>query len=198
MRIEELYHLGAITDELLPACRAYLTPHVSPLPTLDRSRVNCPDCLRIMDQRPVSSEKPVTLGEYWAAGRVTHLIWGNTSHRCGARGGDGTIMRSEVTCSDCLELIQGVGTPTPLHTPPEMGDAEGNDDGVFTFTDTHIQGCTMEVVPQTSGNVEITVSYGPDDGYMFTLHHLDRADLLRALLHDFHYSPERGGPHVDD
>lgn len=191
MKIDDTFHLASVTDEHRPVCGACLTKWVSPapLPEVAKAKVNCPDCLRIMDQ------KPVTLGQYWTKEKTMHFIRNPklAAYRCGARDGAGTSQYSEVTCSDCLELIQGVGTPTP-HTPPVMGDGDNNADGVFTFTDTHIQGCTMEVVPQTTGNVEITVSYGPDDGYMFTLHHLDRADLLRALLYDFHYSPERGGP----
>lgn len=85
----------------------------------------------------------------------------------------------------------------PRRTPPRMTDGNDLTDGVFIFHDTFIESASMEVVPQLSGNVEITISYGPDDGYMLTLSHLDRADLLRALLHDFHYSPERGGPQHD-
>jgi hypothetical protein len=90
------------------------------------------------------------------------------------------------------------GEPPRLHKPPRMMDNLGRVDGVFEFYDTHIEGSSMEVVPQQSGNVEITVSFGPDDGYLFTLHHCDRADLIRALLHDFHYSPEKDGPNDDD
>lgn len=98
------------------------------------------------------------------------------------------MSETPITLGEYWAAGQGVGAPTP-HTPPEMDDG-----GIFTFTDVHIEGATLEVVPQATGNVEITISYGPDDGYMLTLHHLDRADLIRALLHDFHYSPERGGP----
>ena len=93
---------------------------------------------------------------------------------------------------DWLREKLGVGPSTPLHTPPEMGDASGDDDGVFTFHDTYHRENPLEVVPQLSGNVEITLG-----GTLFTLHHLDRADLIRALLHEFHYSPERGGPQDD-
>lgn len=82
------------------------------------------------------------------------------------------------------------------HVPPIMND---NNDGIFLFTDRHHgAGFTMEVVPQLSGNVEITIKEPGGEGHMFTLSHLDRADLLRALLHDFHYSPERGGPNDDE
>jgi hypothetical protein len=95
---------------------------------------------------------------------------------------------------DWLREKLGVGPSTPRHKPPYMNE---KDDGVFIFHDVHIEGATLEVVPQQSGNVELTVSYGADDGYMLALHHVDRADLIRALLHDFHYSPERGGPNDD-
>lgn len=112
---------------------------------------------------------------------------------CGAKLGAGTTTIERVTCGDCTDLLdKGVGTPTPrLTKPPEMND---NDTGEFVFYDVDYDErvnprLTMEVVPQTTGNVEIEI-----DGALFTLSHLDRADLIRALLHDFHYSPERGGP----
>lgn len=110
---------------------------------------------------------------------------------------------SAVTCPACIEWLathpvaeedRGVEPLTPLQIPPYMND---RDDGVFTFHDVHLPGCTLEVVPQLSGNLEITISYG-GDGHFMTLSHLDRADLLRAVLHDFHYSPERGGPNDQD
>jgi hypothetical protein len=136
-----------------------------------------------------------------------------------------TTVPADVTCSDCRRMIGlpsrremqrrawtvacvggdtdlgfaewmrevGVGASTPkkLHTPPYLNE---NDDGLFTFHDVHIEGCAFEVVPQTTGNVELTIEYDGDE-HLFTLHHSDRADLLRALLHDFHYSPEKDGPH---
>lgn len=84
----------------------------------------------------------------------------------------------------------GVGPSTPLHTPPYMAD---NNDGLFIFHDVHLgKDYTLEVVPQISGNVEITTG-----DRLFTLSLFDRADLLRALLHEFHYGPEIGGP-ADD
>ena len=46
-----------------------------------------------------------------------------------------------------------------------------------------MEGIVLEVVPQTSGNVEITIEYD-GDGHLFSLSHLDRVDLIRALLHD--------------
>lgn len=112
---------------------------------------------------------------------------------CGAKDGFAINLRTLTTCSDCLDLLNGGWEPRPpLHTPPLMNE---NDDGIFLFTDTHHgAGFTMEVVPQTTGNVEITIEEPGGEGHLFTLSHLDRADLLRALLHDFHYSPERGGP----
>lgn len=75
--------------------------------------------------------------------------------------------------------------------PPQMGTEF--DDGVFIFYDRYVPDFEMEVVPMSpSGNVEITIA-----DHFFTLSHLDRADLIRALLHDFHYSPEEGAP-ADD
>lgn len=103
---------------------------------------------------------------------------------------------------DWLKEKLGVGGPTPrLHTPPRMEDERGMTDGVFIFHDVHIEGCTLEVVPQLSGNVEITVAYKedgtPEDGALFSLSLFDRVNLLQALLHEFHYGPEIGGP-ADD
>lgn len=86
--------------------------------------------------------------------------------------------------------------PPKLHTPPYMNDDE---DGLFIFTDRHHgAGYTMEVAPQSTGNIEITIEEPGGEGHIFTLSHLDRADMLRALLHEFHYSPERGGPNDID
>jgi hypothetical protein len=94
---------------------------------------------------------------------------------------------------------KGVGTPT-LHRPPRMEDDNGLVDGVFVFYNTEDKGSgqDMEVVPMTTGNVEFTISGGLDGGLVFNLKHCDRADLIRALLHDFHYSREIGGPQDDD
>lgn len=113
-----------------------------------------------------------------------------------------------------VDDFMGVGTPTPMKlsgvmaTSPEMKALEReisrrqtpphlneNDDGVFTFYDVHeSDNWTLEVVPQEpSGNVEITIGEG-----LFTLSHLDRMDLVRALLHGFHYSAEIGGPKPSD
>jgi hypothetical protein len=86
----------------------------------------------------------------------------------------------------------GVGAPTPkrLHTPPYMAD---NNDGLFIFHDVHLgKDYTLEVVPQLSGNVEFTTG-----DRLFTLSLFDRVNLLQALLHEFHYGPEIGGP-ADD
>lgn len=147
MKTGDIYHLADPMVETRPTCGATLTKWVSPLPTLDRSRVNCPVCLSIMAEH--TRVIPLTLTEY--------------------------------------NRITGVGSPTPLHKPPLMNE---KDDGVFEFYDVHEGGdWPLEVVPQTTGNVEFTMGQ-----HLFTLSHLDRADLIRALLHDFHYSPERGGP----
>lgn len=116
--------------------------------------------------------------------------------RCGAMTGSATSVPNFTTCEDCLDLLKGGNTCSPLKVPPVMND---NDDGIFLFTDEHHgAGFTMEVVPQTTGNVEIAIEDKDGAGHMFTLSHLDRADLLRALLHEFHYSPERGGPNGID
>lgn len=100
---------------------------------------------------------------------------------------------------DWLREKLGVGGSTPRHKPPRMEDERGMVDGVFEFYDVDYYAAvplsntaSMEVVPQTTGNVEITLCDST-----FTLSHLDRADLIRALLHDFHYSTERGGPNDD-
>lgn len=99
------------------------------------------------------------------------------------------------------DWLRGVGAPTPqLHTPPRMVDDNGLTDGMFRFYDVDNNHpdrqfraeYVLDVVPMESGNVEIICG-----DTMFTLHHLDRADLIRALLHDFHYSPEKGGPNDD-
>lgn len=104
---------------------------------------------------------------------------------------------------DWMRERLGVGAPTPkLHIPPRMEDERGMVDGVFVFTDVHLgAGYTLEVVPQLSGNVEMTMS-GSDDGtseggILFTLSLFDRVNVLQALLHEFHYGPEVGGP-ADD
>ena len=113
-------------------------------------------------------------------------------YRCGAMGDRASNKLESVTCEDCLRLLRG-SNPRPLHAPPRMEDENGLTDGVFIFYDIHETDLwNMEVVPQVTGNVEITIGE-----QLFTLSHLDRADMIRALLHDFHYSPERGGP-ADD
>lgn len=93
---------------------------------------------------------------------------------------------------------EGIEGSAPCrHTPPRMEDENGLTDGVFLFHGTHSDlGGVMEVVPMATGNVEFTISATDEhqEGLVFSLSHLDRADLIRALLHDFHYSPERGGP----
>lgn len=196
MKIEDVFHLSEAEDWTKPECGAFLTPHVSPLPTTNTDKVNCPDCLKIMADR--------SAGVFDDHGPVHYIHrgvrWHQTSsapYRCGAMGDQASSAMRDVTCPECLTLL-GVGASTPLHTPPRMEDERGMTDGVFIFHDVHDTEhvSTMEVVPQLSGNVEITLGY-KGEGVLFTLSHTDRADLLRALLHDFHYSPERGGPNDD-
>lgn len=122
-----------------------------------------------------------------------------------------------VTCPACLTHLagnpltlgefwaaerEGVEPPTPLHQPPVINEFDA---GIFEFYDVDYNAegqlrnrTALEVVPQTTGNVEITIQSMGNEDLLFTLHHLDRADLIRALLHDFHYSPERGGPNDQD
>lgn len=133
------------------------------------------------------------------------VLWDKVSsapYLCGAMGKRATNKWGSVTCSDCRKIMDtpssGVEPPTPIHrparhTPPRMEDENGLVDGVFRFYGTHSDlGGYMEVIPMTTGNVEFEVG-----DTIFNLSHLDRMDLVRALLHDFHYSPERGGPNDD-
>lgn len=104
---------------------------------------------------------------------------------------------TDLSLADWLYL-HGHSTVRPArHIPPRMEDENGLVDGVFIFHDVRMAGVTLEVVPMTTGNVEFTIEVDGKDGHYTTIHHLDRMDLVRALLHDFHYSPERGGP-ADD
>lgn len=104
--------------------------------------------------------------------------------------------------TDWMRQKLGVGASTPSHKPPVMND---KDDGIFTFYDVDWRAAeplttrvSLEVVPQTTGNVEMVIDAdGNADALLFTLSHADRMNLVRALLHDFHYSPERGGPNED-
>lgn len=113
------------------------------------------------------------------------------------RPGEGNVLVYRDSFDKFLEAQEEVGGSTPRHKPPRMEDERGMVDGVFEFYDVDYYAAvplsntaSMEVVPQTTGNVEITLGDST-----FTLSHLDRADLIRALLHDFHYSPEKDGPH---
>lgn len=166
MKAGDTYHLADPVLKTRPTCGARLAKWVSPVPTLDQGKVNCPVCLSIMAGSPgsqvmaagggASSEKPITLTEYNNAG--------------------------------------------PKRKPPRMENLHGQVDGVFKFYDIDYyhrdaafrQTDALEVVPQQNGNVEITLGES-----IFTLSHLDRADLIRALLCDFHYSPEKDGPNDD-
>lgn len=170
-------HLAKPLDWRAAACGVTMTEE-DQLPTNREPYVNCPACLTIISRR---AEQEVSPREKMRRDWTVACVGGDT----------------ELGFTDWLK-DQGVGDPTPrLHTPPRMVDDAGLVDGEFIFTDTHLgPGYELEVVPQISGNIELTVR-DPKDGHMFTLHHLDVADMLRALLHDFHYSPERGGP-ADD
>jgi hypothetical protein len=179
-------HLALPLDWREAACGHTMTGEDT-LPTDNNSRVTCPDCKVIVDRRRTDAEfnkefmgveaPTPTMEERQRRAWTVQVVAGDT----------------DLSLADWLHL-HGLSKVRPgRHTPPYLNE---NDDGVFTFHDVHITGCTLEVVPQQSGNVEITVDFD-GDGYFTTLHHLDRMDLVRALLHDFHYSPERGGPNDD-
>jgi hypothetical protein len=159
---------------------------------------------------PLSEILPDTRAEIEDTQRViaeserVHFQWGSGKARCGKTSGSLAPVLEYVTCPDCIDLSlppsKGVGQPTLRHTPPRMEDERGLTDGVFIFHGTHSDlGGQMEVVPMVSGNVEFTISSdaSQQDGLVFSLSHLDRLDLVRALLHDLHYSPETGGPDND-
>ena len=150
--------------------------------------VTCTDCLSIIQN---SDEIIHYRRQPAAAGHRP-----GQSFRCGAKTGQSTRDKAWVSCDDCIRLLETGGDEyRPHNIPPYMNE---NEDGIFRFTDTqHGDGFTLEVVPQATGNVEITIEERNGAGHVFTLSHLDRADLLRALLYDFHYSPERGGPNDD-
>ena len=174
-------HLSKPLDWREAACGHTMTGSDS-LPTSNPDVVTCADCKVIIANRaaaePSWEEK---LRREWTVAAVA---------------GDTDLG------FDDWSREQGVGPSTPLHTPPRMEDERGMVDGVFVFYDTHLgPGYTLEVVPQLSGNVEVTLS-GPDDGttedgILFSLSLFDRVNLLQALLHEFHYGPEVGGP-ADD
>lgn len=189
--------------------------------TMQVGRVTCLLCRATSKFKADQRGMPMPLADILAEARIeiedtrrviaeselVHLDWGMGATRCGKRNGTRSVLIEDATCPDCIELnrpaseriAERVGQPT-LHTPPRMEDERGLTDGVFIFHGTHSDlGGQMEVVPMTTGNVEFTISPSgnTDYGIVFNLSHLDRLDLIRALLHDFHYSPETGGPDND-
>lgn len=137
---------------------------------------------------------------------LTHYQSGESAVACGMPWsivGRVSENRSLVTCDDCRKAIiagTDVRPSVRLHRPPDM---EHTSAGVFVFYGTHSDtGGQMEVVPMVSGNVEFTISSDASqrDGLVFNLAHLDRANLIRALLHNFNYSRGRDGyrPGDDD
>lgn len=154
--------------------------------SIDPVHVTCQDCLDLMIEG--SEVRPPEERVIHYAQQIQWHERSSAPYKCGAMDGSASNKTGAVTCIDCLNLLVARDTYTS-HTPPLMNDSG---DGIFEFYDVdHGFDNPLEVVPQTTGNVEITVGKA---GRFFTLHHLDRADLIRALLHDFHYSPERGGP----
>lgn len=187
MKLEDVFHLAKAEEPARPECGAFLTKWVSPLPVTDERRVNCPDCLNIISREAEGVEAPTPLPKEERMRRAWTIQ---------VVGGDTDLSFAE------WKYLHGHSNERPArHKPPRMEDDNGLVDGVFEFYDVDYYNphpdltCTasMEVVPMTTGNVEFTVG-----DTLFTLSHLDRADMLRALLHDFHYSREIGGPGDDD
>ncbi|UOK18413.1 hypothetical protein SEA_BRUHMOMENT_97 [Arthrobacter phage BruhMoment] len=187
-------HLANTLDWREAAC-GYVMTLQDKLPTGNHSAVTCPACLNIVEQRKT--------GDEFAEGRRTSAV---PSQREKMRR-DWTVAcvagDTELGFTEWMREELGGSEVRPLHQPPKMNEI---DDGIFRFYDVDWNAAhplttrmSMEVVPQTTGNVEITLDAdGNADDLMITLSHLDRMDLVRALLHDFHYSPERGGPHDDN
>lgn len=101
-------------------------------------------------------------------------------------GGD-----TDASFEDWLEAggVGGSGS-RPLHTPPYMNES---DDNLWIFRDANTpDGEELVVAQREHGHVDLIIG-----GEQFRLHHLDRMDLVRALLHDFNYSSEVGGPGDD-
>lgn len=179
MNAGSLYHYPANSDSRVPLCGATLTKWVSPLPTTKMNLINCPACRSLLSLPSAAPEFP----------RVVEVSPVEDLRRrwtVACVGGE-----TNLGFREWMIGRDGVGSPT-LHKPPLMNE---RDSGVFEFYDVDFYNdkpCSLEVVPQTTGNVEITLG-----DTFFNLSHLDRADMIRALLHDFHYSPERGGPNDD-
>lgn len=187
MKLEDVFHLAKAEEPARPECGAFLTKWVSPLPVTDESRVNCPDCLNIISREAEGVEAPTPLPKEERMRRAWSIQ---------VVGGDTDLSFAE------WKYLHGHSNERPArHTPPRMEDDNGLVDGTFIFYGTHSDlGGELEVVPMQSGNVEFTISSADaaNGGLVFNLSHLDRADMLRALLHDFHYSREIGGPGDDD
>ena len=176
-------HLGKVLDWRQAMCGAVMTSR-DKLPTSNEDAVECKACLKIIGERGVEAPTPrreVSKEEAIRRAWTIHVVGGST----------------DLSFAE-WKYLHGHSNERPArHTPPRMEDDNGLVDGVFVFHGTHSDlGGQMEVVPMTTGNVEFTISSddSQQDGLVFNLSHLDRADMLRALLHDFHYSPERGGP----
>lgn len=183
MKLEDVFHLAKAEEPARPECGAFLTKWVSPLPVTDERRVNCPDCLNIISREAEGVEAPTPLPKEERMRRAWTIQ---------VVGGDTDLSFAE------WMYLHGHSNERPArHIPPRMVDDNGLVDGVFIFHDANTSGVTLEVVPMSTGNIEFTIEVDGKDGHFTTLHHLDRADLIRAVLHDFHYSPERGGP-ADD
>lgn len=176
-------HLAKLLDWREAACGHVMTPEDT-LPTQNHGYVDCPACKKIVDRRRLGQDPEWE--EHLRSTRPTPEQQYRRDWTVAAVAGD-----TDLGFED-WKIEQGVGAPTPNHTPPRMVDGNGLTDGIFEFYDDSTER-TLDVRPTPDGSVRIDM-----DGSIFNLHHLDRADLIRALLHDFHYSPERGGPHDQD
>lgn len=161
-------------------CGYVMTPD-DHLPTSNRQHVSCPDCLKILAERGVEAPTPLPKEERMRRAWTIQVVGGDT----------------DLSFAEWMYLHGHSNERPARHIPPRMVDDNGLVDGVFIFHDANTSGVTLEVVPMSTGNIEFTIEVDGKDGHFTTLHHLDRADLIRAVLHDFHYSPERGGP-ADD
>lgn len=186
---EDLTH-QLLDEPQRAACGIPLTgPGATGFHSTSEGYVTCPSCIGIASRKAaegVGGSTPLPKEERMRRAWTIQVV-----------GGDTDLSFAE------WKYLHGHSNERPArHTPPRMEDPlTGGPDGVFIFYGTHSDlGGQLEVVPMSTGNVEFTISddESQQGGLVFSLSHLDRADMLRALLHDFHYSREIGGPGDDD
>ncbi|ALY10873.1 hypothetical protein WILDE_91 [Arthrobacter phage Wilde] len=158
----------------------------------DPARVTCFICRKSEAFLKAQRGMPMVLADVLADG-TTHLDWGMQVARCGTKNGKLSVLIEKVTCPLCIDLnrpaseriAERVGQPT--HVPPILNE---KDDNLWLFHDRMESDVELIVQNAERGHAVLVLN-----GETFHLHHLDRLDLVRALLHDLHYSPEVGGPH---